>query len=286
MGAVLIQGKALAADVKADVRRQVEELKQQGVEPCLAVVLVGENPASKVYVGGKEKDCAECGIRSVIHRMPESTTQEELLELLDDMAKDSTIHGILVQLPLPAHIDPQTVIEAIPPEKDVDGFTPINVGKMMIGEECFLPCTPAGCIEMIEHTGLDITGKHAVVLGRSNIVGKPAAMLLLAKNATVTICHSKTEDLVQQCQKADILVAAIGKAGFVTKEMVKPGAVVVDVGINRNEEGKLCGDVAPEVEQVAGYLTPVPGGVGLMTRAMLMKNTVLAALRQKKAEKI
>lgn len=283
MGAVRIEGKPIAQTIKEQVKQQVEALQQKGIFPCLAVVLVGENAASKVYVSGKEKDCAECGIRSVIYRLPETTTEKQLLQLLAELAEDKTVHGILVQLPLPQHINPQTVIEAIPPEKDVDGFTPDNVGKMLIGKECFLPCTPVGCIEIMEHIGIDIAGKHAVVLGRSNIVGKPVAMLLLEKNATVTICHSQTVDLVEQCRKADILVSAIGKAGFVTKDMVKPNAVVVDVGINRNEQGKLCGDVAPEVEETAGYLTPVPGGVGLMTRAMLMKNTLLAAQRQTKS---
>ncbi len=283
MGAVRIEGKPIAQTIKEQVKQQVENLQQKGVFPCLAVVLVGENAASKVYVGGKEKDCAECGIRSIIHRLPESTTEQQLLQLLAELAEDETVHGILVQLPLPQHINPQTVIEAIPPEKDVDGFTPENVGKMLIEQDCFLPCTPAGCIEMMERTGVEIAGKHTVVLGRSNIVGKPVAMLLLEKHATVTICHSKTVDLAEQCRKADILVSAIGKAEFVTKEMVKPDAVVIDVGINRNEQGKLCGDVASDVEEIAGYLTPVPGGVGLMTRAMLMKNTLLAAQRQMKS---
>ncbi len=283
MAAVRIEGKPIAQAIKEQVKEQVLELQQAGVFPCLAVVLVGENSASQVYVGGKEKDCAECGIRSSIHRLPEATTEQQLLQLLGQLAEDSTVHGILVQLPLPQHIDPQRVIAAIPPQKDVDGFNPENVGKMLTGQECFLPCTPAGCVEMIERAGVDPAGKQVVVLGRSNIVGKPAAMLLLAKNATVTICHSQTKDLKEQCRRADILVSAIGKAGFVTKEMVKPGAVVIDVGINRNEQGKLCGDAASEVEEVAGYLTPVPGGVGLMTRAMLMKNTLLAAQRQGKS---
>ena len=282
MAAVKIEGKVLAQQVKEQVKQQVEQLKQQGIEPCLAVILVGDNPASSVYVAGKEKDCNECGIRSMIHRLPEESTQQQVLDLLQTLSKDNTVHGILVQLPLPSHIDPQKVIEAIPPSKDVDGFTPVNVGKMMIGQPCFLPCTPAGCIEMIESTGVDIAGKNAVVLGRSNIVGKPAAILLAAKDATVTICHSKTKDLQEKCRQADILVCAIGKAGFVTKDMVKEGAIVVDVGINRNAEGKLCGDAAKEVEEVAGYLTPVPGGVGLMTRAMLMKNTLVAAQQQAK----
>ena len=285
--AIRIEGKQLAAQVKACVAEGVEKLKQQGTEPCLAVILVGENPASQVYVKGKVKDCAECGIKSLELRMPAETTQEELLAELAELAADTSVHGILVQLPLPAHIDEKTVIDAIPPEKDVDGFTAVNVGRMMIGEECFLPCTPAGCLEMIRSTGISISGKNAVVIGRSNIVGKPAAMLLLRENATVTICHSRTVNLKEICANADILVAAVGRTGFVTGDMVKPGAVVIDVGINRNAEGKLCGDVDYEAAaEKAAYITPVPGGVGLMTRAMLMQNTLQAAQRQTKKRKI
>ena len=279
--AQIISGKELAARIKQRVSSQVEELKAGGVTPCLAVVLVGDDPASAVYVRGKESDCRECGIESRMLRLPADTTQDQLLEQLKQLAEDRSVHGILVQLPLPGQIDEQAVIAAIPPEKDVDGFSPVNVGRMMIGEECFLPCTPAGCIEMLKSTGMPIAGKRAVVLGRSNIVGKPAAMLLLRENATVTICHSKTENLAQLCAEADILVAAIGKAKFVTGDMVKPGAVVIDVGINRDENGKLCGDVDfAAVEQKAAFITPVPGGVGLMTRAMLMVNTIQAARRQ------
>lgn len=279
--AQIISGKELAARIKQRVSSQVEELKAGGVNPCLAVVLVGDDPASAVYVRGKESDCRECGIESRMLRLPADTTQDQLLEQLKQLAEDRRIHGILVQLPLPAQIDEQAVIAAIPPEKDVDGFSPVNVGRMMIGEECFLPCTPAGCIEMLKSTGMPIAGKRAVVLGRSNIVGKPAAMLLLRENATVTICHSKTENLAQLCAEADILVAAIGKAKFVTGDMVKPGAVVIDVGINRDENGKLCGDVDfAAAEQKASFITPVPGGVGLMTRAMLLVNTIQAARRQ------
>lgn len=279
--AQIISGKELAARIKQRVSSQVEELKAGGVNPCLAVVLVGDDPASAVYVRGKESDCRECGIESRMLRLPADTTQDQLLEQLKQLAEDRRIHGILVQLPLPAQIDEQAVIAAIPPEKDVDGFSPVNVGRMMIGEECFLPCTPAGCIEMLKSTGMPIAGKRAVVLGRSNIVGKPAAMLLLRENATVTICHSKTENLAQLCAEADILVAAIGKAKFVTGDMVKPGAVVIDVGINRGENGKLCGDVDfAAAEQKASFITPVPGGVGLMTRAMLLVNTIQAARRQ------
>lgn len=279
--AIRIEGKLLAAKVKERVAAGVAELKEKGIEPCLAVIMVGENPASQVYVKGKVKDCAECGIKSLEIHLPAETTQEELLQKLAELADDAGVHGLLVQLPLPAHIDEKTVIEAIPPQKDVDGFTAVNVGRMMIGEECFLPCTPAGCMEMIRSTGVSISGKNAVVIGRSNIVGKPAAMLLLRENATVTICHSRTENLKQVCANADILVAAVGRAGFVTGDMVKPGAVVIDVGINRNAQGKLCGDVDYDAAaEKAGYITPVPGGVGLMTRAMLMQNTLQAAQKQ------
>jgi len=279
--AIRIEGKLLAAQVKERVAAGVAELKEKGIEPCLAVIMVGENPASQVYVKGKVKDCAECGIKSLEIHLPAETTQEELLQKLAELAGDAGVHGLLVQLPLPAHIDEKTVIEAIPPQKDVDGFTAVNVGRMMIGEECFLPCTPAGCMEMIRSTGVSISGKNAVVIGRSNIVGKPAAMLLLRENATVTICHSRTENLKQVCANADILVAAVGRAGFVTGDMVKPGAVVIDVGINRNAQGKLCGDVDYDAAaEKAGYITPVPGGVGLMTRAMLMQNTLQAAQKQ------
>lgn len=279
--AIRIEGKLLAAQVKERVAAGVKELKEKGIEPCLAVIMVGENPASQVYVKGKVKDCAECGIKSLEIQLPAETTQEELMQKLAELAGDAGVHGLLVQLPLPAHIDEKTVIEAIPPQKDVDGFTAVNVGRMMIGEECFLPCTPAGCMEMIRSTGVSISGKNAVVIGRSNIVGKPAAMLLLRENATVTICHSRTENLKQVCANADILVAAVGRAGFVTGDMVKPGAVVIDVGINRNAQGKLCGDVDYDAAaEKAGYITPVPGGVGLMTRAMLMQNTLQAAQKQ------
>lgn len=279
--AQIISGKELAARIKQRVSGQVEELKAGGVVPCLAVVLVGDDPASAVYVRGKESDCRECGIESRMLRLPADTTQAQLLEQLEKLAADKSVHGILVQLPLPAQIEEQAVIAAIPPEKDVDGFSPVNVGRMMIGEECFLPCTPAGCIEMLKSTGVPIAGKQAVVLGRSNIVGKPAAMLLLRENATVTICHSKTENLAAVCAGADILVAAIGKPKFVTGDMVKPGAVVIDVGINRDENGKLCGDVDfAAAEAKASFITPVPGGVGLMTRAMLLVNTIQAARRQ------
>lgn len=280
MKANIIDGKALAAAVKQEAAQQVAALRAHGIVPCLAVVLVGEDPASEVYVRGKINDCAQCGIESRSIRLPETTTQEELLAQVKALAEEDGVHGILVQLPLPAQIDEKTVIEAIPPEKDVDGFSPVNVGRMQIGEPCYLPCTPAGCIRMIESTGVEIAGKHAVVIGRSNIVGKPAAMLLLAKNATVTICHSKTRNLKELCADADILVAAVGREGFVTGDMVKPGAVVIDVGINRGADGKLHGDVDfAAASEKAGWITPVPGGVGPMTRAMLMLNTVEATRR-------
>lgn len=283
MEAKIISGKILAEQAKQQVAKDVSDLRKKGVEPCLAVVLAGENPASQVYVRGKEKDCVECGIKSRIVRMPQDTTQAELLDVLADLSADSSVHGILVQLPLPKQIDERTVIEAIPPEKDVDGFTPINVGRMMIGEDCFLPCTPAGCIQMLKSTGVSLSGKKAVVVGRSNIVGKPVALLLLRENMTVTICHSHTQNLAEVCREADVLVAAVGRAGMITGDMVKPGAVVIDVGINRNEDGKLCGDVDfDSASQNAGYITPVPGGVGLMTRAVLMQNTIEAAKKQTK----
>lgn len=280
MNAQIIDGKALAAAVKQEAAAGVAALKAQGVAPCLAVILVGEDPASQVYVRGKINDCAECGILSRSIRLPATATQAELLAQVAALAADDTVHGILVQLPLPAQIDERAVIDAIPPQKDVDGFSPVNVGRLQAGEPCFQPCTPAGCIRMIESTGTSIAGKHAVVIGRSNIVGKPAAMLLLAQNATVTVCHSKTQNLAQLCAGADILVAAVGRAGFVTGDMVKPGAVVIDVGINRGADGKLHGDVDfAAAAQKAAWVTPVPGGVGPMTRAMLMHNTVLAARR-------
>lgn len=278
MAAQKIDGKVLAAQVKAQVAAQVSQLKEQGIQPCLAVIQVGDNPASTAYVNGKERDCGECGIKSLVLRLPGDTSQTQLLDTMARLSKDPAVHGLLVQLPLPDHISEQAVIAAIPPEKDVDGFTPVNVGNMTIGKPCFLPCTPAGCIRMIRSTGISMTGKQAVVIGRSNIVGKPAALLLLRENATVTICHSKTQNLAEICRGADILVAAIGKEGFVTGDMIKPGAVVIDVGINRGADGKLHGDVdyAAAMEKAA-FVTPVPGGVGLMTRAMLMVNTVQAA---------
>lgn len=281
--AQIIDGKQIAANVKAQVREEVATLKEKGYKPGLAVVLVGNNPASRVYVSNKEKDCAECGFASYEYALPEETTEQELLELVDKLNHDDTVNGILVQLPLPKQICEQTVLHAISPAKDVDAFHPENVGHIMIGDFSFLPCTPAGVIEMLDASGIDIAGKHCVVIGRSNIVGKPMAMLLLHRSGTVTICHSKTKDLAAQTRQADILVAAVGKAGFVTADMVKEGAVVIDVGMNRNAEGKLCGDVCyDEVEKKASAITPVPGGVGPMTRAILMRNTLTAAKMQLK----
>lgn len=279
--AQIIEGRQLAAAEKEKIKQQTAQWLEQGIKPCLAVILVGDDPASGVYVRGKEKDCEECGIESRLIRLPQQATQEQLLGALKEVSEDDTVHGVLVQLPLPPHIDEQAVIDAIPPEKDVDGFTPVNIGRMMIGEPCFEPCTPAGCIEMLKSTGISIEGKNAVVVGRSNIVGKPVAMLLMRENATVTICHSHTKNLKEICGQADILIAAIGKPKFITADMVKPGAVVIDVGINRDENGKLCGDVDFEaVCEKAGAITPVPGGVGLMTRAMLLTNTMRAVKKQ------
>ncbi|MDY5612042.1 bifunctional methylenetetrahydrofolate dehydrogenase/methenyltetrahydrofolate cyclohydrolase FolD [Dysosmobacter sp.] len=270
-----IDGKALAAKVKEQVRTEAAELRR---EAGLAVILVGENPASKVYVAGKEKDCAECGIRSFSHKLPEETTQEELLALIQTLNDDPAVDGILCQLPLPKHLDEEAVINAIRPDKDVDCFHPFNVGRMVIGEPVFLPCTPAGVMEMLKEYEIPIRGKRCVVLGRSNIVGKPMSMLLTQADGTVTTCHSRTEDLAAITREADILVSAIGKTRFVTADMVKEGAVVIDVAMNRDENGKLCGDVDfAAVEPKASYITPVPGGVGPMTRAMLMRNILTAA---------
>ena len=272
---VKIDGKALAAAVKARVREEAVKLPRQ---PGLAVILVGEDPASKVYVNGKEKDCTECGIRSFSHRLPVETRQEDLLALVRELNDDPAVDGILCQLPLPKGLDEEAVINAIAPDKDVDCFHPINVGRMSIGEPVFLPCTPAGVMEMLRAYDIPVRGKNCVVLGRSNIVGKPMAMLLTQADGTVTVCHSKTEHLEDYTRRADILVSAIGKAGFVTADMVKDGAVVIDVAMNRDENGKLCGDVDfVAVEPRASYITPVPGGVGPMTRAMLMENILTAA---------
>ncbi|MDE5935940.1 MAG: bifunctional methylenetetrahydrofolate dehydrogenase/methenyltetrahydrofolate cyclohydrolase FolD, partial [Ruminococcus sp.] len=271
--AQIIDGKAVSAAVKEEVAAEAAKLKEEhGLKVGLAVVIVGNDPASKVYVNNKKKACEAVGFKSFEYALDENTTQEQLLDLVSVLNRDETVNGILVQLPLPKHIDEKAIINAISPDKDVDAFHPVNVGKIMIGEYSFLPCTPAGVMRLIESTGVDITGKQCVVIGRSNIVGKPQAMLLLQKNGTVTVCHSKTKNLKEICLSADILVVAIGRAKFVTGDMIKEGAVVIDVGMDRDENGKLCGDVDFEsAEKKAGYITPVPGGVGPMTIAMLMK---------------
>ena len=278
MSAVIISGKEVAKSVREELKDEVLSLKGKGVIPGLTVILVGEDPASQIYVNMKAKACGEIGIQSQVIRLAESTTQEELLTEINRLNADNQVHGILVQLPLPKHIDETAVINAISPDKDVDGFHPINVGKLSIGEDTLLPCTPHGILELIRRTGTEIKGKNVVVIGRSNIVGKPVSMLLLRENATVTITHSKTTDLPSVARQADILVVAIGRPEMVTKEYVKPGAVVIDVGTNRLDNGKVVGDVQfDEVKEVAGYITPVPGGVGPMTITMLLKNTVEAA---------
>ncbi|HHV51057.1 MAG TPA: bifunctional methylenetetrahydrofolate dehydrogenase/methenyltetrahydrofolate cyclohydrolase FolD [Candidatus Avimonas sp.] len=279
--AVIIDGKAVADRVRSEVAMEVQQLKSRGITPGLAVIIVGDDPASRVYVDNKKKDCARVGIYSEEFALPADTDQEQLIALVTSLNNRSDINGILCQLPLPSHIDENAVISAISPAKDVDAFHPSNVGNIMIGKYSFLPCTPAGVMELIHSAGISVEGKRCVVIGRSNIVGKPMAMLLLHENGTVTICHSRTKDLKEICAEADILIAAVGRLKFVTADMVKPGAVVIDVGINRDENGKLCGDVDfYKVEKVAGYITPVPGGVGPMTRAMLLKNTLTAAKLQ------
>lgn len=282
--AEIIDGKVVAAAVRGRIRTEVEAFVQTtGKRPGLAVIIVGEDHASQVYVRNKKRGCEEVGMHSEEYALPTETTEEELLALIDKLNNDSQIHGILVQLPLPAHLDAEKVILAINPEKDVDAFHPQNVGKIMIGNFSFLPCTPAGVMELLKHYQIDLCGKNCVIIGRSNIVGKPQAMLMLKENATVTICHSKTKNLTEITKNADVLVAAIGKAGFVTADMVKEGAVVVDVGINRTADGKLCGDVDFEtVRAKASYITPVPGGVGPMTITMLLENTLTAAKEQNK----
>lgn len=278
----LIDGKRISAEVRAELAKDVKKLCDAGVEPCLAVIIVGDNPASRIYVNNKKKACAEVGIRSEEIALPANTTQEELLACIKELNEREDVDGILCQLPLPSPLDDKAVIAAIDPGKDVDAFHAENVGHIMIGDFSFLPCTPAGVMELLHRSNISVAGKECVVIGRSNIVGKPMAMLLLHENATVTICHSRTADLAAVCRRADILVSAVGRADFVTPDMVKPGAVVIDVGMNRNAEGKLCGDVADGVNEVAGFLTPVPGGVGPMTIAMLLKNTVTSANRRLK----
>lgn len=273
--ATILDGKALAAKSKEAVKKEAESLQRK---PGLAVIIVGNNPASRVYVNSKRKDCEDCGFLSEEYALPEETTQEELITLIETLNGREDIDGILCQLPLPKGIDEEAVLMAISPEKDVDGFHPMNMGALLVGKEGFLPCTPYGIMEILKEYNIDPNGKHCVVVGRSNIVGKPMALLLLQKHGTVAICHSRTKNLAEVCRSADILVAAVGKVNLITADMVKPGAVVIDVAMNRNEAGKLCGDADyPAVEAIASAITPVPGGVGPMTRAMLMKNTLLAA---------
>lgn len=279
MGAQILDGKVMSAELRAEIAQRVAALKERGVTPGLAVILVGNNPASEIYVRNKGKGCEETGMYSRTINLPEQTSQAELESEIEKLNADPAIHGILVQLPMPKHLDEQAALAKILPEKDVDGFHLINAGHMMTGTEGVIACTPRGALYMIKSTGIDLNGKEAVVIGRSNIVGKPMAMMLLRENCTVTICHSRTKDLVEHTRRADILVAAVGKAGFVTADMVKPGAVVIDVGINR-VDGKVCGDVDFEhVKEKASWITPVPGGVGKMTITMLLDNTVEAAER-------
>ncbi|MGG4453021.1 bifunctional methylenetetrahydrofolate dehydrogenase/methenyltetrahydrofolate cyclohydrolase FolD [Brevibacillus porteri] len=283
MAATILQGKEVAQSIRAELANEVAELKKQGIVPGLTVVIVGDDPASHSYVRGKAKGCEEVGISSEIIMKDADITEEELLVIIQQLNENPNVNGILVQLPLPAHISEHAVIEAIAPEKDVDGFHPISVGNMVLGNDTLLPCTPHGVIELIKRTGTPMAGKHAVVIGRSNIVGKPVSLLLQQENATVTMCHSRTQNLEDYTQKADILVVATGRAHMIGKEHVKPGAVVIDVGVNRIETGKLVGDVKfDEVKEVASFLTPVPGGVGPMTITMLLKNTVAAAKKQAK----
>ena len=278
----VINGRELADQMQAEIQKDVEKMTQQVIQPGLVVLLVGENPASQTYVRNKERAAAKIGILSKVEKLPETISEEELLAEIDKYNQDSRFHGILVQLPLPKHIDEEKILLAIDPKKDVDGFHPMNLGRLFVGKPEMIPCTPYGIMKMFEAYDIDLTGKRAVVIGRSNIVGKPMAQLLLMKNATVTIAHSKTEHLAEVAKEADILVVAIGRGHFVTKEFVKPGAVVIDVGMNRNQEGKLIGDVAfDEVSEIASYITPVPKGVGPMTITMLMYQTVEAAKKQK-----
>lgn len=279
--AKIIDGKLISTQIKDEVKAKVEQLKAKGVEPCLAVILVGENPASQVYVRNKKRACEYCGIKSLSYELSAETTEEELLSLIDELNDNKDCNGILVQLPLPKHIDEDKVLLRIKPEKDVDGFHPYNVGLLSIGKADLKACTPAGCIELIKRSGVEISGKKCVVVGRSNIVGKPVGMLLLSENGTVITCHSRTKDIAEVCKQADILVAAVGKPNFITGDMVSEGVTVIDVGINRMDDGKLCGDVDfASVEPKAEFITPVPGGVGPMTIAMLMNNCLVACEKQ------
>ena len=273
-----IDGKEVSAAVREQIAAEVSELKSKGITPGLAVIIVGNDPASRVYVNNKKKGCEQVGMNSFEYALPEETTTDELIALIEKLNNDKDVHGILCQLPVPKHIDEEKVLNAISPEKDVDAFHPVNCGKVMTGDYTFAPCTPAGMVEMLKYYNIPVAGKHCVIIGRSNIVGKPMAMLMLKNNATVTVCHSKTANLSEITKQADILVAAVGRANFVTADMVKDGAVVLDVGINRMEDGKLCGDVDfAAVAEKTSYITPVPGGVGPMTITMLLKNTLAAA---------
>lgn len=275
MSAKIIDGKKISEELRLSISEAAKNRKEGTRAPGLAVIIVGDNPASRIYVNNKKKACEICGFYSVEYALAEDAEEKELLELIDRLNNDDNIDGILCQLPLPSHIDENKVIDAICPEKDVDGFSPVNTGNLLSGKPCFAPCTPAGVVEMLRHEGIEIAGKHCVIVGRSNIVGKPAALLMLQENATVTICHSRTKNLAEEVKRADIVIAAIGKANFITADMIKEGAVVVDVGINRLESGKVTGDVDFEaVKEKASYITPVPGGVGPMTITMLMKNTL------------
>lgn len=285
MSAKIIDGKQVAARCREELKQQVAALRARGIIPGLAVILVGEDPASQVYVRNKHRACEELGIHSEQYTLSADTDRQTLLDLITELNGREEIDGILVQLPLPGHLDEKEILSAIDPAKDVDSFHPQNVGRLVIGDYFFVPCTPSGILTLIDSAGVDLTGKECVVIGRSNIVGKPMALMLLHRNATVTVCHSKTRDLPSVTRRADVLISAVGKAGFVTADMVKPGAVVIDVGMNRNQAGKLCGDVDFEsVSRVAGYLTPVPGGVGPMTITMLLRSTVLSAQNRRKKQ--
>ncbi len=278
MSAQIINGNEIAESVRQEISKEVQQLREKNIVPGLAVILVGDNQASQTYVRHKQKACEDLGMHSVLIKKPAELSQEELIQSIAELNQDDSIHGILVQLPLPGHIQEKAIIEAISPEKDVDGFHPINIGRMMTGQDAFLPCTPYGVMVMLEYIDYDLEGKHVVIVGRSNIVGKPAGQLFLNANATVTYCHSRTKDLAYYTKQADVVVAAVGKRDTITSDHIKEGAVVIDVGMNRNDEGKLCGDVAfDEVKNKASYITPVPKGVGPMTITMLMKNTVKSA---------
>lgn len=281
MSSVIINGKEIGQEIRTGVATRVQALKEKGITPGLAVILVGDNPASKTYVANKQKSCEQIGMYSELVKLPEDISEQALLEKIGELNERASIHGILVQLPLPKHINEDKVIQTISPEKDVDGFSPISVGKMMLGQDTYLPCTPYGVMKMLEHAGIDVAGKHAVIVGRSHIVGKPMGQLLLQKDATVTYTHSKTPDLPSFTKQADILIAAVGRANFITSKHIKEGAVVIDVGINRNQDNRLCGDVDfDDVLGIASHITPVPGGVGPMTITMLLENTVQAAEKE------